>query len=66
MERPYLNIDELADLFGMTKGSLLNSICRETFTLPTYKIGRQRVADRAVVEAFFEAKRAEGLAQITT
>jgi|TARA_B100001094_G_scaffold318911_1_gene363053 hypothetical protein len=66
MERPYLTALELAALFNMSKGGLLNAISREEFPLPTYRLGKQRVADRQVVEAFFEARRLEGLQQITT
>ena len=66
MEKPYLNIEELSALFGMKKTSLLNSISDERFCCPTYKLGRQRVADRQVLEAYFEAKRSEGLDQHTT
>ena len=49
MQRPYLNIEDLFELFGMKKTSLLNSISDERFCCPTYKLGRQRVADRQVV-----------------
>jgi len=67
MERPYLTIEELVELFGFaSKNSLLNAIHLEKFSCPTYKMGKRRVADKKVVEAYFDAKRAEGLAQITT
>ena len=55
MERPYFNLAELAELFMMKESSLLNAISSERFACPTYKLGRQRVADRRVVEAYFEA-----------
>lgn len=66
MERPYFNLAELAELFMMKESSLLNAISSERFACPTYKLGRQRVADRRVVEAYFEAKRADGMSKITT
>ena len=66
MERPYLTTHELAELFKISKGGLLNAISREEFPLPTYRLGKQRVADRQVVEAFFKARRLEGLQKITT
>jgi len=66
MEKPYFNLAELAEIFSMKQTSLLNAISSERFCCPTYKLGRQRVADRKVVEAYFEAKRTEGLNQITT
>lgn len=64
--RPYYTSEELAELMGMSVRGMLNSISRGYFPVPTYRLGKQRVADRAVVEAFFEAKRAEGLSKITT
>ena len=67
MERPYLTLDELIDVFGIaSRSSAYNSIARQTFPVPTYKIGKHRVADKAVVEAFFDEKRAEGLREFTT
>ena len=66
MEKPDLDLTELSALFGRKKSSLLNAISSERFCCPTYKLGRQRVADRNVVEAHFAAKRDEGLRQITT
>jgi hypothetical protein len=66
MDKPYLTSVELADLFGISKGALMNSISRSEFPVPTYRLGRQRVADKIVVETFFEARRLEGLQNITT
>ena len=64
--RPYYTSEELAELMGMSVQGLLNAVSRGNFPVPTYKLGKKRVADKTVVESFFEAKRAEGLAQITT
>lgn len=64
--KPYMKLDELADVMGMTPKGVSNAISRGTFPVPTYRLGKARVADRAVVEAFFEARRAEGLVAITT
>tara|TARA_R100001443_G_scaffold108702_2_gene119502 strand:- start:6035 stop:6235 length:201 start_codon:yes stop_codon:yes gene_type:complete len=66
MDRPYLTANEIAELFGISKGALMNSISREKFPLPTYRLGRHRVADKQVVEAFFKARRLEGLQTIST
>jgi len=66
MEKPYLTMLEIAELFGISKGALMNSISREKFPLPTYRLGRHRVADKQVVEAFFQARRVEGLQNIST
>lgn len=37
----------------------------QRFPVPTYKLGKRVVADRAVVEAFFASRRAEGLKAVT-
>ena len=34
------------------------------FPVSTYKLGKKRVIDLAVLRAFFEAKRAEGLSRL--
>ena len=36
------------------------------FPVPTYKLGKKRVIDLAVLRAFFEAKRAEGLSRLAS
>lgn len=64
--KPYMTMPELAEALSMTPKGLMNSISRGTCPVPTYKLGGRRVADRQVLEAFFEAKRSEGLAAITT
>jgi predicted DNA-binding transcriptional regulator AlpA len=65
MERPWISIKELADLFGLTLGSLRNAIAEDRFPIPTYKLGKRVVADKHVVEQFFASRRADGLKQIT-
>jgi hypothetical protein len=45
----------------MTPGAIMNLISRDKFPVPTYKLGKKRVIDLAVLRAFFEAKKAEGL-----
>jgi predicted DNA-binding transcriptional regulator AlpA len=65
MERPWLGLKEVAELFGMTLGSARNAIAEQRFPVPTYKLGKRVVADRAVVEQFFASRRAEGLKAIT-
>ena len=55
---------ELAELFGLTTKSLHNSLNQERFPVPTYKIGKFRVADKTVVRAYFEAHKQKGLAAV--
>lgn len=52
---------DAAPQFGMTPGAIMNLVSRDKFPVPTYKLGKRRVIDRAVLQAFFEAKKAEGL-----
>jgi len=64
MEKPYLTMGELASLFGLTTQSLSNSIHEERFPVPTYKMGKFRVADKIVVQRYFDSRRAVGLSQL--
>lgn len=64
MERPWLELDEFAPLFGVTPDTAKNKIAQETFEIPTYKIGKKIVADRQVIETFFEARRQDGLRRL--
>jgi len=64
MEKPYLSMPELAELFGLTTKSLHNSLHHSRFPVPTYKMGKFRVADKAVVKAYFDAQRQKGLAAV--
>lgn len=65
MEKPYLTMGELANLFGLTTQSLSNSIHEERFPVPTYKMGKFRVADKIVVQRYFDSRRAVGLSQLS-
>lgn len=64
MEKPYLTMGELASLFGLTTQSLHNSINEERFPVPTYKMGKFRVADKVVVQHYFDSRRALGLSAL--
>jgi len=66
MNKPYLKMEELAELFGLTCKSLHNAIHCERFPIPTYKLGKFRVADKVVVAKYFELKSVEGLALIAS
>lgn len=61
MHQPWIELEELAPLFGVTPDTAKNKIAAGTFEVPTYKLGKKIVADREVVSAFFAAKRQEGL-----
>jgi len=57
-------MQELADIMCMSLKGLHNALHSKTFPIPTYKIGKRRVADKDVVEAFFEQKKLEGMQKI--
>lgn len=64
MQKPWIELEELAPMFGVTPDTAKNKIAFGTFEVPTYKLGKKIVADRAVVEAFFAARREEGLRRL--
>lgn len=64
MDRPWIDLDELAPLLGVTPDTAKNKIAAGTFEVATYKLGKRIVADRLVVDAFFEQKRTAGLRQL--
>lgn len=66
MQKPYIHISELAELMGMNPRSVSNSIYRDQFPIPTYKLGKHRVADKEVVDAFFKRQRDIGMELIST
>jgi len=66
MDKPYYQMAELAQLLGISLKGLHNSVHKENFQIPTYKLGKKRVADKQVVNQFFVNKRQEGLSKITT
>ena len=63
-EVPWIDLETAAPLFGMRFATLKNQISMNTFPCPTYKLGRRRVIDRAVLAAFFEKQKADGLRRL--
>lgn len=64
MQRPWLTLEEFAPLFNVTPDTAKNKIAMNTFEIKTYKLGREIVADRAVIDAYFQRRRMEGLAAL--
>tara|TARA_S200000501_G_scaffold183263_1_gene172624 strand:- start:2124 stop:2381 length:258 start_codon:yes stop_codon:yes gene_type:complete len=65
LERPFYTMEELANVFGYkNKNSLDMAIRRGSLEVPTYKCAGRRVADKQVVAAYFQERRAEGLRQV--
>lgn len=59
----WISLAEAAPHFGLSLSGIRNAITEERFCCPTYKLnGKKRVIDRAVMKAFFDKQRAEGLA----
>lgn len=63
-EREWYTLDETAAKLGLSKQSAQNQVANETFPVPTYKLGRRRVVDKAVLAEFFRLKREAGLSQL--
>ena len=61
MIRPYYTMQELAEIMSMSLKGLHNALHNKQFPIPTYKLGKRRVADKEVVERFFDQKRSEGM-----
>jgi len=60
-ELPYFKLDEIWEVFGYSsKSSAAAAIHHGDFPVPTYRMGRFRVADREVVRAYFRKHRSEG------
>lgn len=64
MEVPWISITDAAPMFGMTVSGIRNSIFREKFPVPTYRLGKQRVIDKEVLKAYFDKKKAAGLSAL--
>ena len=64
MQKPWIELKDFAPMFGVTPSTAKNKIALGTFEVPTYKMGKKIVADRAVVDAFFDARRSEGLSAL--
>lgn len=58
---PWVALKDFVHLFGVEVGTAKNKIANGTFEVPTYKLGNKIVADQAVIDAFFQKRRLEGL-----
>lgn len=61
---PYYELAEFSKLLGFAPRTAVNKIANETFPVKTYKLGKRRVADKAVVAAWFDKHRNDGLAAL--
>jgi hypothetical protein len=60
-EKTWEDLKDVADMFGMTFGSIKNAIAADTFPVPTYKLGRRLVVDKDVLKAYFDEQKEAGL-----
>lgn len=68
MERPWEPLKDVVHLFGVTYETAKNRIYAENFPVPVRREGRLLVVDKAVIERYFEERRAadmERLSQMT-
>lgn len=61
---PGVPLKKLAPQFGLSMSGIYAAIGRGVFPIPTYRRGKGRYAGQKAVEAFFAAKRIEGLAAL--
>lgn len=51
---PRLNVEQLANVLGMAKGTIYNQISAQTFPVPTYVDQKQRWADYRDVASYLD------------
>lgn len=56
----------MVHLFGITYETAKNRIYAENFPVPVRKEGRLLVVDKAVLERYFDERRAEDLARLSS
>lgn len=65
MECPWVALKDVVHLFGVTYETAKNRIYAENFPVPVRREGRLLVVDKAVLERYFEERRAEDLARFS-
>lgn len=65
MECPWVALKDVVHLFGVTYETAKNRIYAENFPVPVRREGRLLVIDKAVLERYFEERRAEDLARFS-
>lgn len=64
MECPWVALRDVVHLFGVTYATAKNRIYAETFPVPVRREGKVLVVDKAVLERYFQERRAEDLARL--
>lgn len=65
MECPWIPLKDAVHLFGVTYETAKNRIYAENFPVPVRREGRLLVIDKAVLERYFEDRRAADLARLS-
>ncbi len=60
-EPSWISLKDVCSCYGMNYESAKNAVRCGTFPVPTYKLGRLTVVDKAVHTEFFARKRRDGL-----
>jgi hypothetical protein len=63
-EQTWVSLRDAAPLFGLSFETITNMVAQDKFPVPTYKLGRRRVIDKEVMQAFFDEQKAEGLRRL--
>jgi predicted site-specific integrase-resolvase len=65
MECPWVALRDVVKLFGVTYETAKNRIYAENFPVPVRREGKLLVVDKAVLERYFEERRADDLARFS-
>lgn len=65
MECPWIALKDVVQLFGVTYETAKNRIYAENFPVPVRREGKLLVVDKAVLDRYFEERRAADLARFS-
>jgi predicted site-specific integrase-resolvase len=65
MECPWVALKDVVHLFGVTYETAKNRIYAENFPVPVRREGKLLVVDKAVIDRYFEERRAADLARFS-
>lgn len=60
-EIPWLAVEAVCSVYGVSFATAKNKIASGKFPVPTYKVGKTLVVDKAVHEEYFRRQREAGL-----
>lgn len=63
-EKPWVAVRDVCSLYGVSYLTARNKIYANTFEVPTYKVGKTWVIDKAVHAEYFDRQRAAGLQRL--